>query len=1107
MRKFTIWLTCLLLFASMGVANAQTKVISGNVTGADDGMPIPGVTVMITGTTIGVTTDLDGNYTLSVPVDAQTLSFSFVGMVRQEIEIGNQTVINIRLETASTALNEVVVTALGISREKKSLGYSVQTLGAEAVNEVRESNFVKSLSGRVAGVSIKSPNTMGGSANVVIRGSASLTQNNQALFVIDGVPISNQNTNSGNQTSGWGGYDYGNAASDINPDDIESISILKGAAATALYGSRAANGVIEIKTKRGKVRGDRIGITINSGVTFSIIDKSSMPKQQMKYGGGYGAFYEDATAYFFETDLDGDGVLDLIAPTSEDASWGAKFDPNLSVIHWDALDPSKANFGEKRPWIAPENDMYYFFSTGIKLTNSVALEGGSDRGSFRLSYTNVDEKGILPNSSIKRHTLNFSSDYDLNNRLKAEANITYTNGYALGRYGTGYDGLNVMQSFGQWFQVNVDFKRLEDNYLRSNGRQLSWNSAYYNDLHPIYFDNPYWVRYKNYQDDKRNRVFGFAALTYKFNDWLNLKYKVSLDSYTETQNERISMYSNGTSDFTTQWRQNQEVNYDLMLNFQKRFGDISLNGLVGTNVRRNTYMRITGSTVGGLIVPDLWSVNNSVAPKSVGEYTGFTGTNSVFASVSVGYKDFLYLDITDRYDVSSTLPTGGNGFNYYSVSTAFLLSELDAFKNISFLSFAKIRANYAEVGNDAPAYSLLSTYGQGTSWGSNALFSVNSTLQNPNLRPERTKSFEIGLEANFFDNRVRLDLAYYNNKSIDQLMPVQVSPLSGYSSMWLNSGEVENKGIEVTLAATVLKSKDFTWDVTVNWFKNRNKVIRLFKNEDGEEVDNLLIFSQWDVSINAKVGEPYGVIRGSNYVYTNGEPTVGDNGYYKELEDENGVVVLDAIIGNIQPDWNMGISSRMKYKGFTFNVLFDFQKGGQVYSVNTKYGQATGVYEETAGLNVLGNETRANVISKTDGDKGPDFGGGIPLSDAAATSGGIILPGVKADGTANDILINAGRWGRAFYYGNSPTARFIFDASYIKLREMSIGYNLPKNLVEKTPFASIHFSVVGRNLAILHKNTKHFDPEAGLSSGNKQGIESGAYPTTRDIGFNLKLGI
>jgi hypothetical protein len=375
-------------------------------------------------------------------------------------------------------------------------------------------------------------------------------------------------------------------------------------------------------------------------------------------------------------------------------------------------------------------------------------------------------------------------------------------------------------------------------------------------------------------------------------------------------------------------------------------------------------------------------------------------------------------------------------------------------------------------------------------------------MLNPNLSPERTKSFEVGLEANFFDNRVRADVAYYSNLSIDQLMPVTVSPLSGYSSIWMNSGEIENKGLELSITANVVKTDDFNWDINLNWYKNSNLVKRLYQAETGEEVTNILVMSAWDASVNATVGEPYGVIRGKDYVYhSNGEPMVGDNGYYMigDNADDN--------IGNIQPDWNAGISSRMTYKGFSLNVLFDGQKGGDIYSVNTKYGQATGVYEETAGNNVLGNPTRDNIVSSVDGEFSQHFSGGLSLAEAASNSGGIILPGVKEDGTANDILVSAGRWGRGFYYNNSPTARYVLDASYIKFRELSLGYTLDKKLVDKTPFNNITFSVIGRNLAILFKNTDHFDPEMSLGSGNAQGIESGAYPTARSIGFNLKLGI
>lgn len=513
----------LVAFVGLQGVFAQTSV-TGTVSSSEDGGTLPGVSVVVEGTSLGTTTDMDGKFSLSVPTDATALVFSFVGMETQTVVFSGQTVINVVLNASALDLDEFVVTALGISREKKSLGYAVTTLGEEALGETRASNPVAGLAGKAAGVKIIQPNTMGGSANIVIRGNASITQNNQALFVIDGVPISNSNTSS-NQ-DGWGGYDYGNAASDINPDDIASVSILKGAAATALYGSRAANGVIEITTKKGKKR-DGIGVTINSGVTFNSADPNSMPQTQYSYGGGYGAFYDDPTGYFFYEDMNGDGIPDLVAPTSEDASWGAAFDPNLMVVQWDALDPNASNYGVATPWVAPDeaNRMNYFFQTGIRFTNNISFEGGDDNGNFRLSYTNNDETGILPNSSIEKHVINFSASRNLSDKLTVDANVTYTNQNAKGRYGTGYDGGNVMQSFAQWFQTNVDFQKLEALYLRDDGSQLSWNSGYVDDLHPIYFDNPYWVRYKNYNDDHRNRIFGYSAVSYKINDWITAKAK------------------------------------------------------------------------------------------------------------------------------------------------------------------------------------------------------------------------------------------------------------------------------------------------------------------------------------------------------------------------------------------------------------------------------------------------------------------------------------------------------------------------------------------------------------------------------------------------------
>lgn len=1084
MRKITI-LLAFLFFIGSQLANAQTRTISGKVTSAEDGMGIPGVTIVVKSTMRGTTTDIDGNYSLDVQSGDKALVFSYVGMNTYEAQIGSADVINVTLELSAEALDEVVVTALGISREKKTLGYAVQDIDGEQMSRVRESNFVNSLSGRVAGVNVRQSGSMGGSANVIIRGTTSLVGNNQALFVVDGVPIDNSNSNiartSANETTaqqndGWGGYDYGNNAMDINPDDIENISVLKGAAATALYGSRAANGVILVTTKKGKIGTGKkgIGITINSGVQILQADMSTAPQWQNDYGGGYGPFYEDPTSNFFYTDFDGDGVEDLIAPTSEDASWGAKFDPNLMVIQWDALDPLKANYGEKRPWIAGENDLSYFFQNGTRWTNSVAFDGANDKGTFRLSYTNIDEKGMLVNSSLKKNTINFGGSYNFTDKLTVSSNITYVNTKGKGRAGTGYDGGNPMQSLGQWFQRNVDLKRLEDNWLRSDGSQLSWNSAYYDDLHPIYFDNPYWVRHKNYETDNRDRIFGFVGLEYAFTDYLSFDARMSLDYYGDLQEERIAVGSVDPSYYSNFSRTFSEINYDMSLRFNKNFGDFSVNAMLGSTFRQDHYMSVLGETVGGLIVPDLYSVQNSVAPVAVTEQDKVWGMNSVFGNASIGFKNFVYVEGTYRWDQSSTLPEGENAFPYGGVSLSLLLSELNGLNDISWLSYFKLRGGYASVGNDTEAYRVFNTYTQNTSYGSLALFSVNSTSQNPLLIPEKTKGLEFGAEIRLFNSRLNFDVSRYDRNSENQILDVLVSPTSGITRRWVNGGVINNQGWEVAATGTAVKNKNFSWDLGLNWWKNVSEVKSLY-----EDVDNLEIYSAWDVSINHTVGQPTHSIRGTDFVYKDGKRVVDENGYYMRTAN-------DTIIGNVNPDWNMGVHTTLNYKGFSLFALVDVQHGGDVYSVNTKYGQATGLYAETAGLNAKGN----------------------PKRDLVADGGGVLFENtVYADGTPNTTYVESYRWGRAYYYNNTPTARYVFDASYVKLREVSLSYSLPKSVLGKSPFTNVTLSVIGRNLWIISKNVDHFDPEAGLGSGNQQGIESGSYPSARTFGFNIKLGI
>jgi hypothetical protein len=483
--------------------------------------------------------------------------------------------------------------------------------------------------------------------------------------------------------------------------------------------------------------------------------------------------------------------------------------------------------------------------------------------------------------------------------------------------------------------------------------------------------------------------------------------------------------------------------------------------------------------VGGLIIPDWYALQNSVSSLNATEQEENRGINSYYGSLSFGLNRMVFIDVTARYDISSTLPEESNSYFYPSVSASFILTELGGLSDLGFLSFAKIRANYAQVGADAPAYRTLSNYAAITPYDGHGMFSVPTTLNNPDLKPERTNSMEAGIEARFWQNRLGIDISLYNNNTFDQIMPIDISRAAGYSFMYINAGEIQNQGIELALNGTPVQSSDFTWDINVNWWANRNEVVSL-----GDQIDNILLFSAWDVSVNAREGEPYGSIMGTDFIWDGDKKVVYDDtgarpGYYMFTSG-------DTIIGNINPDWNMGINNALNFKGISLNFLVDIQKGGDIYSVNTKYGRGTGVYEETAGNNDKGNPKRDPV----------DEGGGVIYENT-----------VYPDGTENTTYIPAWRWGRATYYGYLPTAEYVLDASYVKLREVSLGYSLPKNLISKTPFSMIQLSLVSRNLWIIHKNTYHFDPEAALTSGNQQGIESGSYPTARTVGFNLKLGL
>lgn len=1071
--KFSSVLT-LLLALVVQITFAQQQTITGTVTD-EDGLPLPGVNVLVKGTSTGTQTDFDGNYEIQAST-GDVLVFSFIGLTTSEFTVGNNTTIDVVLTADAAELEAVVVTALGIKREKKSLGYSTQEVGGEEVSDVPTTNFMNSLSGKVSGLQISSSGTPGGSSNIVIRGNTSISGNNQALFVIDGVPVSNATPNTSNQGTGRGGFDYGNLASDINPDDVASINVLKGAAATALYGARAANGVIIIETKKGSQR-PGIGISVNSSLMVSTVDKTTLPEFQNEYGAGYGPFYPSEDGYFRLYDLDGDGTLEETTPFTEDVSYGARFDPNRLIYQWNSIYPQLTDtYLQPTPWVAAENDPNTLFENGYTAINSISLDGGTEESSFRLGYTNQSQKGNLPNSNIERNNLTFSGSHDLNDKLTASANFTYVKTDGKGRYGTGYQSENVMQQFRQWWQVNVDLEEQRQAYLDTR-QNITWNPNSPFNLTPIYMDNPYWTRYENFNNDTRHRYFGNVSLTYEINDVFSVLGRFTFDSYNTIQEERRAVGSVGVSGYTRRNLTGQEFNTDIILNFNKDIAtDLNLDGNLGFNLRENRNHNITASTNGGLVIPRFYALSNSAnALLPPNEYEATQLVDGFYGRVSLGWLDTYFAEATLRRDRSSTLPQDNNTFWYPSISGNIILSNL---LEADWLNFAKLRANYAEVGGDTGPYNVFNTFNvqPGFAGGGNA--TNNTSLNNINLLPETAKSWEVGIETNMFNRRVSFDLTYYNTRTVDQITPVPVSTATGFQQAWLNAGTMENRGIEASLRLVPVQTEDFTWSTNINWARNRNEVLEL---ADG--IDNLQLAGlQGGISINAAPGQPYGAIRGSDYVYhENGQRIVQQTGaaagYYQRTPNSN------QIIGNIQPDWIGGVQNRLSYKNLSLAFLIDVQKGGDVFSLDTWYGYGTGAYKAQTFTNDLGN----------------------PVRNTLANGGGVILDGVTPDGQPNQVRADASTYANPWGWVRDANRGHVYDASFVKLREASLTYSFPEKLLSTVPFTNATFSIIGRNLWIIHKNVPYADPEAGLSAGNVQGYQSGAYPAVKEIGASLKF--
>lgn len=1045
-------------------ALAQSRTVSGVVTSSEDGMGLPGVSVLVKGTTNGTITGIDGDFTLQVPDGKNIIQFSFVGMVSQEITLGNESEINVVMDPDVKALNEVIVTALGVSRDDRSVGASIQSVKGEDLTATRNSNVVGNLAGKVAGVQVigSSGAALGGTQNVRLRGINSLG-GGSPLFVVDGTPISNTSISPNNDAAG---RDYGNLASDINPDDIESISVLKGPSAAALYGNRAANGVIIITTKKGnKKKG--LGIEINQSTTLENV--YVLPEYQNEYAGGYTqdfltfeynpAIHPESWASF-----DGQKMLNY----SADESWGPRMDGTL-VRHWDSwLEGDQ--FGELRPLEANPDNVRDFFETGVTTNTGVSFAAGDAGSNFRVSLNNINQKGVMPGSELIKNNVSFNGTQELNDKLSVGLNFNFTGTNAHGRPASGYTGRNPVNSFNQWFQRQLDMDRLKQ-YRNPDGTFRSWNIRSPENARPLYWNNPYYEAYENAPDDSRDRVYGNFSATYKLTDALKVSGFLRTDFYNQKIEERIASGGLDLDFYSMSQRIGREDNYEILFQYDKTFGDISVTANAGGNIRKNKYSYMYEGTVGGLAVPDFYNIDASVDRPTTDTYKSNKTVRSVYGNVSLGYQNTIFLDATLRNDWSSSLPEANNSYLYPSITSSFVFTELMGGGG-NFLSFGKLRLSYAQVGSDVDAYEIAQIYSVSTPYGSYPNLQVPNTNANPNLKPALSSSYEAGLDLRFWNGKVNLDFAYYRNDNKDQIINLTLPGSSGFSQALVNAGNIRSEGVELSIGGTPIQKRDFSWDVNLNLAHNTSTVVELAAGLKNRQLQSAF----WGMTINAKVGEEWGTLIGTGFKYAdNGLPIINEDGSYVKEQNKD--------LGTTLPTATGGFTNTFRYKNFDLTAFVDFQIGGQFYSVTRMFNAYSGLGIETAGNNDKGN----------------------PLRDPVADGGGVRVDGVLEDGTATTVYVDpydhfSGMFGLH--------ENWIYDATYVKLREVRLGYNLPATLIDKTPFHTINVAFIAKNLWLIHTEVDGLDPsEFGSGANGYAYFESGQLPGVRSLGFNVRLGL
>jgi TonB-linked SusC/RagA family outer membrane protein len=1040
-------------------ADKQSIVVKGKVTTPDDPMGLPGVNVFVKGTTIGTITDINGEYTLQVDNKYDVLVYSFIGFNNQEIPINAQNAINVELASNMQALDEIVVTALNIERDKSSLGYSVTQVGSDQINQAKENNPINSLAGKVAGLQItKAPTGVDGSSRVILRGVASLLGNNRPLFVIDGIPM-DAGHGGGNR---WGGTDSGDALSDLNPDDIESMSVLKGAGAAAAYGSRGANGVILITTKKGKNR-KGIGVTFSSGYTI----ETPMVKPDLQNDYAQGSF----------------GEYPINAGVRNDHPWIWSFGPKIEgqeLTNW---------LGETEQLSKQPHPYDEFFRTGSTFTNTVAFNGGNEEASFRASITNQDSKGLLPNNNLSRQTLNVRGTSKLGEKMTFDAKLTYTRSEVENRPELAEGGANVVQTLNV-LPRNISLASLRNNTVDELGNELKWTMD-------NTFSNPYWILENKYNKDLKNRLQGMVTMNWDFATNLKLMVRSGLDFSNKNtknwENPGRPSIDAGKGSIGQDMSNGLEWNSDFLVTYDKQFTDINISLSGGGNYRYNQGNGI--SQWGDVIrVPDFYNIKNL---ENYWTSEGFSqkAVYSAYGLGTISYKNYIYLDVTYRNDWSSTLPSGNNSYDYHSENLSFLFTEAFGL-NLPWLSMGKLRASYAKVGNDTDPYKIDQYYGISQTKTEYPMASMSSQLPNFHLKPEITRSWEVGTNLSFLQNKLVFDATYYYSVSSDQIMPVKLAPSTGYANRFTNAGKIQNTGIELQLdASPVSTASGFTWDFSLTWSKNNSLVKELY-----EDTPKLELASEFHMTVEAHPGQPFGVFYVTDYLRDeNGNKLI--NG---EIDsDEKGLTIQGEkkAMGDINPDWMAGFSNQLKYKNLRLSFLIDMQKGGQVYSWGKSYRALFGTGAETLAGRAEWYKTHEGFMYTK--EKPGVFPEGYIEDGILATQnedGTWTSTGVK-----NDIPVQPTyRWYN--FYKNQIGTEWLLDATNIRLRELVLGYSIPSSTLKNLPISNIDISLVGRNLFFFYNAMGDMDPESGFNSGNTgTAIEHMSLPSTSSYGVNLKI--